>query len=147
MNESEIPKNDCIWENVSTTAPEIYIDKIPMKDFQGKNYTKSLNRKFKRTKKEEKKKITASKLQLSIVSTMTVFPLCICRRENRMHIYKSGMPTCHSSVPNPLLLKISALQRKQQRPRINNWSYWTSSITQIKKNGSYLPIMDQQCDY
>lgn len=107
-----------------------------------KVWTENLNE-----QKKKKKKITASKLQLSIVSTMTVFPLCICRRENRMHIYKSGMPTCHSSVPNPLLLKISALQRKQQRPRINNWSYWTSSITQIKKNGSYLPIMDQQCDY
>lgn len=56
MDQSEIPKNDCIGENVSTTAPEIYIDEIPMKGFQGKNYTKNLNRKFKRTKKEEKKK-------------------------------------------------------------------------------------------
>lgn len=55
MDQSEIPKNDCIGENVSTTAPEIYIDEIPMKGFQGKNYTKNLNRIFKRTKKEEKK--------------------------------------------------------------------------------------------
>ena len=50
------------WRECSTTAPEIYIDKIPMKGFQGKNYTKNLNRKFKRTKKEGKKKKKKSQL-------------------------------------------------------------------------------------